>query len=141
MAHDNDNDLADTPRPTAPKSRIVTGESAIDPVFALIGAHRKACAAHMAAMQSLNRIEKTRGPCCAEWVTEKACHDENEAFAALVGAAPATFPALLAKLAYLRELAEDDEWGWVFEDREGTALGLIESFSASIGNIIPQVQS
>jgi hypothetical protein len=70
------------------------------------------------------------------------CHDDNEAFTALVGAAATTAPALLAKLAYLQELAENEEWGWVLDEREGTAAGLIRSFAASIANIAaaPQVQ-
>jgi hypothetical protein len=112
----------------------------IDPVFALIDAHRKACNAHVAAMQLQNRIEKTRGSFAANWVAEKPCRDENEAFAGLVFSVATTLPGLEAKLAYLRELAEDDEWGWVFDEREGTALGLIESFCGSIGNVLPQVQ-
>jgi hypothetical protein len=51
-------------------------------------------------------------------------------------------PALLAELAYLKALAENDEWGWVFDECTGTAARLLESFVASIANIsTAQVQS
>src|SRR5713101_2396644 len=113
----------------------IAAASEIDPVFDLIDTHREACAAHLAALQLQNQIEKIRGAGQGNWITEKPCRDENEAFAAFVGAAVTTVPALLAKLAYLQELAENDEWGWVFDEREGTAVHLIESFAASIANI------
>jgi hypothetical protein len=122
-----------TPRTTA-------SETSIDPVFAMIDTHRKACKAHLDAMQLQNRIEKTRGSVAANWIAERPCRDENEAFAGLVSSVATTVSGLQAKLAYLRELAEDDEWGWVFDEREGTALGLIESFCGSIRNVLPQVQ-
>jgi hypothetical protein len=53
---------------------------AIDPIFDLIDIHRKAVAAHVAAMQLQNRIEKIRGTVRANWITEKPCQDENDAF-------------------------------------------------------------
>jgi hypothetical protein len=121
------------PTPVAP---------AIDPVFDLIDAHRKACAAHLAAIQLQNRVEKIRGAGRGNWITEKPCHDENDAFEALVSAAVNTVPGLLAKLVYLQELAENEEWGWVIDDRDGVALHLIESFAASLANIsAPAVQA
>jgi hypothetical protein len=82
-----------------------------------------------------NRIEKLRGAWRGNWITEKPCRDENEAFEALVGTAVNTVPGLLAKLAYLQELAQSNEWSWVIEERDGTALHLIESFAASLANI------
>jgi hypothetical protein len=38
-------------------------------------------------------------------------------------------------LAYLQAVADSDEWGWVFDEREGTAARLLESFTASLVNI------
>jgi hypothetical protein len=107
----------------------------VDPIFHLIDAHRSACTAHLDALKVQNRIEKLRGAERGNWITEKPCRDENEAFEALVGTAVNTVPGLLAKLAYLQELAQSDEWSWVIDEREGTALRLIESFAASLANI------
>jgi hypothetical protein len=105
-------------------------------VFELIEAHRSACTAHLDALKVQNRIEEIRGIGAASWITEKPCHDENEAFDRFVGAAVTTVPALLAKLGYLQEIADSDEWGWVLDEREGTALALIESFAASISALV-----
>jgi hypothetical protein len=121
-----------------------TASKITDPIFDLIETHRNACTAHVDAMEVQNRIEKLHGVGAGRWITEKACHDENEAFAALIGAAVTTAPALLAKLAYLQEVAGSDEWSWIIDEREGTALVLLESLAASIANISAapiQVQS
>jgi hypothetical protein len=122
-----------TPPKTASKITLISVDT--DPIFDLIDIHRKAAAAHLAAMQLQNRVEKIRGAGRGSWITEQPCHDENDAFEALVGAAVNTVPGLLAKLAYLQELAQSDEWSWVIDDRDGVALHLIESFAASLANI------
>ncbi len=51
---------------------------AVDPIFAAIDEHRKAQAAHLAAIHELSRFEKIHGAACGS-ITEKPCHDENEA--------------------------------------------------------------
>jgi hypothetical protein len=120
-------------------ARAYPGHAA-DPIFATIEKHKKAAAAHLDAIQVQNRIAKIRGSASANWITEKPCHDENDAFDALVGAAVTTRAGLDAKLAYLKEIAESDEWGWTLDERNGTAVLLIESFAASIAALV-QVQS
>jgi hypothetical protein len=102
-----------------------------DPVFGLIEAHRKADAAHLAAIKELDRLEKIHGFGGGHGaITQKPCDDENDAFEILVGAAANTVPGLLAKLAYLQDLEE-----WMLDEREGTAIRLIEGFVASIANV------
>jgi hypothetical protein len=69
-----------------------------DPVFGLIDAHRKAEAAHLAAIKELDRLDKTPG--FKDWdVTEQPCRDEFNAFDVLLAAAATTLPGILAKLA------------------------------------------
>jgi hypothetical protein len=107
---------------------------AIDPIFAAIDAHRKAHADHLAAIGELSRLEKIHGVGGRDWsITEKPCDDENEAFGLLVGTAATTVAGLFAKFNYLREIAEHE--AWMLDEREGTALDLIESFAGSIQNI------
>jgi hypothetical protein len=103
-----------------------------DPVYGLIEAHRKANDAHYAAIRELDRLEKIDG--FIDWgITEKPCQQENEAFESLVTAVATTLPGVFAKVDYLRDLAERE--AWMFDDREGTAISLIESFVASLKNI------
>jgi hypothetical protein len=45
-----------------------------------------------------------------------------------------TLPGIVAKLAYLQDIAERDEW--MFDDRTGSARRLIEGFAASIANVM-----
>jgi hypothetical protein len=103
-------------------------EAAEDPIYAVIDAHRKAHAAHWAAIKSADGL--------MDWssITEKPCHDENDAFEILIEAPAATLRGLVAKLAYLREIADGEE-AWMIDDREGTALPLIDSFIASLRNV------
>jgi hypothetical protein len=70
--------------------------------------------------------------------TEKPCDDENEAFGVLVGMAATTVAGLSAEIDYLREIAEGEE-GWMLDERECTALDLIESFAESISSIWGEV--
>jgi hypothetical protein len=133
--------------PTAAVLEISRGRAeptleTIDPIFAAIDAHRKANAAHEAACEELQRLERVQGATAA-WanlngMTEKPCHDENDAFAALVAAPSTTMPGLIAKLAYLQDLAHELETAWMFEDRQEIALALIESFAVSISNLSVQ---
>jgi hypothetical protein len=112
---------------TVPPAAAIAGH---DPVFGLIEAHRKTNAAHLAAIKELSRLEKVHG-FGGDWaITQKPCDDENDAFEILVGAAATTVPGLLAKLAYLQDLEE-----WMLDEREGTAIRLIESFAESIANV------
>jgi hypothetical protein len=46
---------------------------------------------------------------------------------------PPRFPGIVAKLAYLQDIAERD--AWMFDDRKGCATRLIEGFAATIANI------
>jgi hypothetical protein len=107
--------------------------TAADPVFDLIDAHRKTHIAHMAALDLQADLER-EGDSRADWVSEKPCHDEADAFAAFI-VAPANSPqGLHAKLAYLQQLASEFETEWMIAELIHP-LGLIESFAASLENI------
>jgi hypothetical protein len=104
-----------------------------DPVLDLIDTHRKTHIAHMAALKLQARLERENDN-RADWVAEKPCHDEADAFAAFI-AAPANTPeGLHAKLAYLQELASEFETEWMIDELM-YPLGLIQSFAASLENI------
>ena len=107
-----------------------------DPIFAAIERHKAAAAAHLEAIEEQNRVQKIHGFRRGNWITEKPCHDENDAFGALIGAAASTRAGLLAKLQYLQELEQNDEWGWVLDEREGTAIALIKSFAVSVAALM-----
>jgi hypothetical protein len=64
---------------------------------------------------------------------EAPCHVAFNAFDVLLAAPAATLPGIVAKLAYLQDIAKRD--AWMFNDRDGSAILLIESFAASIANI------
>jgi hypothetical protein len=116
---------------------VLAAAPAVDPVFDLIDIHRKAHAAHLAAIKEADRLEGMHGGSWSD-ITEQPCNDENDAFEALLAAAATTLPGLLAKLDYIRDLAEQQ--AWMLDEREGAAISLSESFAASIKNIW-QVQS
>src|SRR5262245_8965858 len=103
--------------------------AAADPIFALIDAHRQSYAVHLAAIKEADRLQRN-GERDSSRILEKPCDDENAAFDTLVGCAATTFPGIFAKLKYLRGLAEHE--GWMFDERVGTALALIESFAVSL---------
>jgi hypothetical protein len=109
---------------TAPDS----GACAADPIYPAIDAHRRANAAHWAAIKASEGL--------MDWssITEQPCNDENDAFDILIGAPATTLAGLLAKLAYLRGIAESGE-AWMLDEREGTSLHLIDSVTASLRNI------
>lgn len=106
---------------------VLADTPALDPVFDLIDIHRKAHAAHLAAIKEADRLGES-------WsgITEQPCVDENDAFEILVGAAATTLPGILAKLDYLRELAEQE--AWMLDEREGVALLLADSIVTSLRN-------
>lgn len=108
--------------------------AAVDPVFELIEAHRKAHAAHMASLELGKRFELRYGLGRGNWISEKPCHDENDAFEELVAAPATTMQGLLAKLAYFDELAGEFETEWMVHERAEAAV-LIQSFAASLENI------
>ena len=106
-----------------PISATQVSDAPIDPIFTAIDAHRKANAAHWAALKASEGI--------SDWgITEQPCHDENNAFEVLIGAPATTLAGLRAKLEYLRVIAEGEE-AWMLDEREGAALLLIDSFIAS----------
>jgi hypothetical protein len=102
-------------------------------VFGLIEAHRQAGRDHEAALVEQERLEGI-GDKAADWVAEAPCHAEFEAFDVLLAAPAATLPGILAKLVYLQGIAKRE--AWMFNDREGSARRLIESFAASIANVL-----
>jgi hypothetical protein len=85
--------------PTAVVAGIPTS---VDPVFELIEIHRKAHIAHMAALQLQTRFERRYGIGGASWVSEKPCHDEDDAFTAFVAEPAATVQGLVRKAGLLR---------------------------------------
>jgi hypothetical protein len=108
---------------------------AIDAIFELIDGHRKTHIVHMAAIELLNRAERRYGPGKGNWITEKPCHDEADAFDAFIAAPASTPQGLHAKLGYLQELARaGSETEWMIDELINP-LGLIESFTASLENI------
>jgi hypothetical protein len=107
---------------------------AIDPTFDLIDTHRKAHAAHMAALDSQARLEEKHGIGDWSWVSRKQCCDEDDIFMALVAAPATTVQGLAAKLAYFDELAGEFETEWMVPERAEPAV-LIQSFTASLKNI------
>jgi hypothetical protein len=107
--------------------------AAVDPVFELIAIHRKTHIAHMASLELQNRLERQHDS-RADWVSTKPCHDEADAFEALIAAPAITPQGLLAKLAYLQELASEFETEWMIDELV-YPLGLIQSFAASLKNI------
>jgi len=112
----------------------LAGIPAIDPMFDLIEAHRKAHAAHMASLELQNRFERRYGAGQGSWISTKPCHDENEAFEALIAAAATTLPGLLAKLNYMEELSSEFETEWMIEERPDPGV-LFRSFAESIANL------
>jgi hypothetical protein len=110
-----------------PSAAPYSAACAVDPIYAAIDAHRKASAAHWAAIKASEGV--------TDWgITEQPCHDENDAFDVLIGAPATTLAGLCAKLAYLRAIAEGEQ-AWMLDEREGASLHLIDSFTASLKNI------
>jgi hypothetical protein len=106
----------------------------VDPVFDLIEAHRKAHAAHMAALNLQNRFERRFGIGEGNWIAEKPCHEEDDVFKEMVAVPATTLPGLIATLAYFEELASEFETQWMIEERAEASV-VIQSFRASLKNI------
>lgn len=62
----------------------LAGAPAVDPVFELIEAHRRAHAAHMSSLDLQNRFERRYGPGKGSWISTQPCHDADDAFVAFV---------------------------------------------------------
>jgi hypothetical protein len=105
-----------------------------DLILDLIEAHRRAHLAHLESLELQSRLERKHriGEC--GWVSEKPCHDENDAFEALVAAPAATVSGLIAWLDYLQELSSEFETEWMMCDRASAAV-LVDSFVTSLQNI------
>ena len=106
---------------------------AIDAIFDLIEAHRRAHVAHTDALTPQNRLEVAHDP-DAYLVSAKPCDDENDAFEALVSASATTLPGLIAWLDYLQKLGSEFETEWMMTDRT-CAAALVDSFVTSLKNI------
>jgi hypothetical protein len=79
-----------------------------NPMFGMIEAHRRASAAHGIALVEQARLEQI-GDLAAAWsIDEQPCHDEFNAFDALLSAEATTVPGIVAQLAYLQDIAERD---------------------------------
>jgi hypothetical protein len=93
---------------------------------------RCTCRAHGSIMEA----DRLQGACSKGWesIAEAPCIAENEAFEIMLGAPATTVPGLLARLAYLQAIADGEE-SWMFEDRGGVALLLLDSFTASLKNV------
>jgi hypothetical protein len=112
----------------------LVGLSMPDPVFGLIEAHRKAGCDHEASLVVQARLEQI-GDNAAAWVVSEApCHAEFYAFDALLSGVATTAPGLLAKLAYLQDIASRN--AWMFSDRDDAAVRLLDGFAASVANVM-----
>jgi len=113
-------------------------ERTFDPIFDLIESHRRADAAHRKALDVQARFERRHGACNRSWeISEKPCHDEDDAFEALVAGVATTQPGLLAWLAYFQELDGAFETEWMITDRVFVP-NLIKSFVTALKNIAVQ---
>ena len=105
-----------------------------DPIYAAIELHRRTHVAHMESLALQSRLERKHGIGKCGWVSEKPCHEEDNAFDALVTASATTLPGLIAWLDYLQELASEFETEWMMYDRTPAAV-LVDSFVASLKNV------
>jgi hypothetical protein len=112
----------------------IVGLAEPDPIFAVIEAHKAAHAAHIAALELQNRLERKHGIESSSWVSEKPCNDENDAFEALISTPATTLTGLFAKLSYLEDLGSEFETEWMVDER-ANPTALIQSFAASLKNI------
>lgn len=105
-----------------------------DPVFNLIEDHQKANAAHWAAIDEQNRLEKLGEP-EADSVAAAACRADNVAFVALMETEPTTFAGLVALLTYLNEIAEEGG-AWRFEGEDSRIVSLLANLAASVRRLV-----
>jgi hypothetical protein len=113
---------------------VLAAAPTVDPVFDRIGAHRKAHAAHLRSLNLQNRFERRFGIGEGTWISEKPCHEENDAFEKMVTTPATTLPGLIATLAYFEELASEFETEWMLDERACPSV-LVQSFAASLKNI------
>jgi hypothetical protein len=62
----------------------LTTAPAIDPIYAVISVHRNSHIAHIASLELQTRFERRYGIGKGGWISTKPCHDEDDAFMALV---------------------------------------------------------
>ena len=105
-----------------------------DPVFGLIEAHRRADRDFDAALDEQSRLERIGEWAAADLVGEAPCHAAFHGFDVLLAAPAATLPGIVAKLAYLQDIAKRN--AWMFTDRPNAAIVLLEGFAASIANVL-----
>jgi hypothetical protein len=115
---------------TIPPAAAIAGH---DPVFGMIEAHRKADRDHEAALDEQERLERIGDIAAAYLAGEASCHAAFIAFDVLLAAPAATLPGIVAKLAYLQDIAHRD--AWMFTDRPDAAILLLEGFVASVSNV------
>ena len=89
----------------------------------------------MASLELQNRFERRYRIGHGSWISTQPCHDEDDAFVAMVEAPATSLPGLSAKLAYLQGLGSELETEWMIEDR-ADAGALVRSFAASIANVM-----
>jgi hypothetical protein len=86
-----------------------SARAAGDPVFAPIEAHRRARAAHLAAITEQGRLEEI-GDRSADDIAEAACHADSDTLDELIETVPLTFAGLQAWAAYLDEIGNTESW-------------------------------
>jgi hypothetical protein len=104
-------------------------------VFGLIEAHRKADRDHEAALDEQDRLERIGDDAAADVAGEATCHAAFKAFDVLLAAPATTLPGIRTKLAYLQDIAHRGD-AWMLTDRPDAAIHLLESFAASIANVM-----
>jgi len=127
-----------TQAPNVPAAVVIppapaTAAALHDPVFGLIEAHRKADRDFDDALDEQNRLERIGDWAAGDLVGEAPCHAAFNAFDVLLAAPAATLPGIVAKLAYLQDIAKRD--AWMFTNRPNAAILLLEGFAASIANV------
>jgi hypothetical protein len=88
---------------------VLAAAPAVDPIYAVIAVHRNAHIAHMASLELQTRFERRYGIGKGGWISTKPCHEEDDAFMALVAEPTTTVQGLFAKLAYFDELVGEFE--------------------------------
>src|SRR6202163_4320687 len=81
--------------PSVPAAVTMPRHSRPDPMFGMIEAHRRASAAHGTALGEQARLEQI-GDLDAAWsIAEQPCHDDFNAFDALLSAEATTVPGIV----------------------------------------------
>jgi hypothetical protein len=114
---------------TPPAFAAAAPAGRLDPALRLIAAHRAAGAAHRAALEEMDRLEKI-GDLDADGIAEGPCDAEMDAFNDLIETAPMTFAGLVAWSYYLDEIRQTEPW--MFEERGPT---LVVTLVEALGNL------